>query len=155
MDDYVKRRKGNANQGLFKFTFSSSESKSTEVMPKKQQPLMDEGDFTEEEVKMAMQGKLGGKATAPVESGNSKPNFFSRIFGSSKSEDDFEEEQMVEKVKEQVQKAQTNSIPPDVAEVLTIAGKWLNRLDSETKMEFKNSTDYAKYKFLLDRLKNR
>ncbi|MBN2142397.1 hypothetical protein JW711_03635 [Candidatus Woesearchaeota archaeon] len=71
--------------------------------------------------------------------------FFRSLFGGREQPDDVEVG-MPEEVEPEAE-----PITPEVKEVLRISGKWLNRLDKKAKAEFRESNDFEKYKFYLDK----
>ena len=162
LDDYIHSKKNAGKKPLFGIKFSSGSSSSSNSPQKntsaanpapKAKPAGPR-DFTEDEVKMAMKNQmpeLEEEEAAPKQGGFS--SFIAWFKGSpSSSEED------VDMPVEQQQQTIPASLAPqpvsaEVGEVLKIAGKWLNRLDDSAKAEFKASTDYAKYKYLLEKLR--
>ncbi|MBN1792431.1 hypothetical protein JW826_01985 [Candidatus Woesearchaeota archaeon] len=71
--------------------------------------------------------------------------FFKSLFGSSPSEDDTVDMSGMDL-------DDRPSLSPEVVEVLKISGRWLNKMDSRTKQEFRQSSDFERYKSYIDKM---
>ena len=74
---------------------------------------------------------------------NKKESLFSKLFRSHRVTET-EEEDINMPIEEDV-------LEPQTLEAFKIAGKWLMRLDTEVKREFKESADYVKYRAFLEK----
>jgi hypothetical protein len=93
--------------------------------------------------KEAVNKEIASIASEEPETEERKESFFSKLF-KSRRVTETEEEEMKYPVDDQ-------ALDPETIEVLKITGKWIMKLDSEMKKEFKESGDYAKYKAFLDK----
>jgi len=167
MGEYIRAKRAREHRGFFRIGFSSRSgtrwmpaipSRKVEViypktgwleriMPKKKTPVDDRQEIADKvaemmaEQKEHKQTKLTQMSNAPrtvmVEK---KEGFLLRIFRKKTAD----EEDYGGMIEEPV-------LDPETIEVLKVTGKWLMKLDSETKREFKDSADYAKYKGFLDK----
>ena len=147
MDDYIRKRKG-GNGPTFTIRIPGSDEwaqRKGAKLAKKAQAASE--DVPEEDVKrvMASQPVRHEKVDYRPEADN-RPGFFSRMLGSLFGGREEEEvEVQMEPAREE------HEIDPELVEVLRISGKWLNKLDGETKKAFRESQDYAKYKYYIDK----
>jgi hypothetical protein len=144
LDSYIKRRKGYGS-GFFNFSFPEAKPGEAEIIV---QESAGDDDFSEEEVMLAMEGKLERREGMQA---MKKQGFLSRLFGAGRRDREkyYKSPERLKGGREQGK----GTVSEEAAEVLTIAGKWLNRLDNYTKQEFKDSSDYAKYKYLIEKIR--
>jgi hypothetical protein len=126
---------------LFRNTFEKEKKdprlEQMEIAAKVADMINDKGQ--KEAVKQQM-ARIVSEEPEPVEK---KESLFSKLF-KSRRVTETEEEEMKYPVDDQ-------TLDPETVEVLKITGKWIMKLDSEKKKEFKESGDYAKYKSFLDK----
>lgn len=119
---------------------------------KKKQEFSD--DIPMDEVNRVIEKKPVSKSPSEYASQDEKkPGFFAKLLDAFKKEDSEEDVDMSSheaKIQEKEQE-RSGKPSPEVIEVLKISGKWLSKLDSETKQHFMESQDYAKYKFYLEK----
>ena len=141
MDEYIKARKGSRPKWQIKFKVGKRKKPAGEV------PM----EIPEHEVKNVLDKKpVQDKALLEAqEPEDNRPGFFEGLFGSIFGKKvDYED--AGDPVQDEPEKPQ-GELDPEVIEVLKIAGKWLGKMPKELKLEFKESQDYAKYKFYLDK----
>jgi hypothetical protein len=157
LDDYIHRKKNGSKSGFSIKLGSTSKERGILDATMTSKKNLDK-KISEAEIRQAMESKSKDPRMPELEPEEEpvtapREGFFSKIFGGMFAGREADEDVSMDQVQEQAPVEKKVEVSPDVAEVLKIAGKWLNRLDAETRAEFKNSTDYAKYKYLLDKLK--
>ncbi len=167
MGEYIKARNSRRHRGFFTLGFSKQPgskgmppipSRKVEViypkagwlsrlLPKKKTPVDDRQEIAEKVIEMIEEQKMH-KHAKPPRADNSPPEvvvemkegFLSRIFKRKAAV----EEDYGGPIEEP-------TLDPETIEVLKITGKWIMKLDHESKKEFRDSADYVKYKAFLDK----
>jgi hypothetical protein len=161
MDEYVKRRRGRGKRPLIRIGHKDEivvhrrpgEKKGMlhKLLKKDLQPIQE--DVPEEHVKMVLANQPLPEDAAGVQE-EREDGFFARLRDRLFGEQEPAEEQATIDIHPPKQEEEP-LVYPEVIEVLKISGKWLNKLEPETKQEFKNSSDYGKYKFFVDKINSR